>query len=472
MTVPAPLRVPVVRPGQPTSAADPMLQRCDRHRHPIAPVTVAVSRTLAELFVVHHGVAPTGVADGLAYLDRLRTRHEWLMCECRPDGDQRPMLFPCRRTDNGTLFLRREIGVEHDPACPWQRLTRQAARRREDAGEIRPLRAHLGSPFLLRKPVRTDVRNVPPVRRGGSAGRSTPALARVLFGLLQRAGLNQVWADDVCSRPGRQPGATNPKQQYDRLHCVDNEPVGDTLHTRDLLCTWLPALPDHLVRLRRLRTRFPPSMRPQGLFWGVVDEVDTDGRSTQVRASYGPPLSRQTIVDRLPVATTMPGRCRTGPFWLIAALGAPGDDPNARFEVLDAYAHPAYSRSLLLPVDSDAERRTAALLLDTIAGWHRRHGTRLRLVKPLETFELPDGPIAPPPDFLVELPGSVEVVVETMGALDDPGYVDRKRQTHALMRQIPGVIDLIEHEPTAAGTKRFRRDLQRLMPTTTQKAVH
>ena len=136
------------------------------------------------------------------------------------------------------------------------------------------------------------------------------------------------------------------------------------------------------------------------------------------------------------------------------------------FQVLDAYAHPAYSRSLLLPVDSDAERRTAAILLDELAYWHRL-GTRLGLRKPLETFDLPDGQIAPPPDFLVEGPGSVTVAVETMGALHDPGYVARKRQTHARMRQIPGVVDLIEHDPTDKQTDRFRRDLTAVLGSTT-----
>lgn len=50
-----------------------------------------------------------------------------------------------------------------------------------------------------------------------------------------------------------------------------------------------------------------------------------------------------------------------------------------------------------------------------------------------------------------------------MGAMDDPAYVARKRHTHTQMSQIPGVVDLIEHEPTATGTEQFRRDLARSM---------
>jgi hypothetical protein len=460
-------------PGRPpncdisTSAAGPMLQRCDRHRRPIEPVPTPVSRALAEIFAAEHGRIRTDDDLGVAYLDRLRARREWLTCGCREDGEH-PMLFPCRRSVSGTVFLRREVGVEHDPACPWHRLVEDATERRKLDGELQPVQAHLGTPFLLLRPALGNVTDADAVRRGRSGGERIPTLARVLFGLLQRAGLDRVAADQVHTRRGWAPGAANPKSQYARLRWLDNKPVaeGSTLCYRHLLCTWLPSLSEHLDRLRRLGSRFPRKIRPQGLFWGVVDEVDSDGRTTRVRASYGPPDARHTVETRLPVATAVPGRCRTGPFWLVAALGQPGDNPAEDFEVLDTYAHPAYSRSLLLPVDSDAERNTAALLLDQLAYWRRSFGTPVTLHKPFGTFDLDDGDIAPPPDFLLELPGSAIVAVETMGAVHDPIYVSRKPQTQALMRRIPRIVELFEHEPHAHADDRLRRRLTRLVVRT------
>jgi hypothetical protein len=51
-------------------------------------------------------------------------------------------------------------------------------------------------------------------------------------------------------------------------------------------------------------------------------------------------------------------------------------------------------------------------------------------------------------------------VVETMGSLDDAQYLERKRRTHELMRRIPGVVDVLEHDPTDPGdTRRLRRAL-------------
>ena len=288
-------------------------------------------------------------------------------------------------------------------------------------------------------------------RASASTGVALPRLAPVLFGLLARARFDVVGPDEVRSRPGRRAGAADPKAHYRRLRALDRDPVGDRLTSGDLLCTWFPALGAHLQRLDRLRTRFPTGMRPQGLFWGVVDDLAVDHDTTKVTYTYGPRNDRRHVAGELPVAVRIPGRSPTGPFWLLAALGVPGDDPSAPFRALDAYAHPVYSRSLLLPVDSDSERITATVLLDQLAWWQHRCGLHVQLHKPWATFTLPDGDAAPPPDFLLTSPGHVTLAVETMGAPDDPDYVVRKQRSHDLMRRIPGVADIVEHDPTLIG---------------------
>jgi hypothetical protein len=423
-----------------------MLVRCDRHRRPLEPVPGHVNQALVELLGGSREFTEVSAAAGRAFLDELRVGHHWLMCTCRVDGDA-PMLFPCRRTDSGALFLRREVGAPHDASCPWAATDSTTSAAGDDDGVIAPLRAHRGTPFLLGRPGQPTTQ--PTTRAGG--GRSTPhskvpTVARVLFGLLERTGFDRLRPEDVASRPGHLPAAADAKTQYGRLHLLDDEPVGGGLTYRDLICTWPPALPEHLTRLRRLRNRFPSTTRPQGLFWGVVDALFVADNTTRVTCRYGPPTARHMVVVDLPVAVRMPGRCRRGPFWLLAALGSPGDDPQTPFQVLDAYAHPVYSRSLLLPVDSDAERRTAAVLLDRLVWWQRR-GLRVLLIKPLETVDLPAGGVAPPPDFVLVTPSAAMVVIETVGALDDQLYIERKRRTHTLTRSIPGVIDVVEHDP-------------------------
>jgi hypothetical protein len=442
--------------GRPTGVSEWALIRCDHRRRSLGTVPDPLSRALAEL--LERGSVGGEVASARAFLDELKAGGHWLMCTCRGGGGE-PMLFPCRRTDSGTLFLRRQVGVAHDPRCVWHRLTAEERSEGGD-GEIEPRRAHHGSPFLLRRPRLGAAAGASPVGRpGATTARRLPRLAPVLFGLLQRAGFDTVSPEEVLSRPGRLPVAADPKGHYRRLHRFDGETLGAQLAYRDVLCTWLPALPQHVDRLGRLRGCFPRLMRPQGLFWGVVDDLTSTGSRTEVAYAYGPPDARHAVVDELPIVVRMAGRARRGPYWLVAALGAAGDDPAAPFKVLDAYAHPAYSRSLLLPVDSDAERRTAAVVLDQLAWWQRRYGLRALLHKPWETIDLPGDGVAPPPDFVVSVPGRAAVVVETMGSLDDE-YLERKRRTHELMRRIPGVVDVLEHDPTDPGdTHRLRRAL-------------
>ena len=392
------------------------------------------------------------------FLDELRVGEHWLMCTC-PDGEDRPMLFPCRRSDSGTLYLRREVGVAHAPGCVWHRLAVDAEPS-DPTAALTPRHIHYGSPFLLRHPRVTPAPSGAPRRASSASGVALPRLAPVLFGLLARARFDVVHSDDVRSRAGQRACAADPKSHYQRLHALDHDPVGERLRSGDLLCTWFPALGDHLQRLDRLRPRFPTWMRPQGLFWGVVDDLSVDHGSTQVTYTYGPRGARRHVAGELPVAVRIPGRSPTGPFWLLATLGVAGDDPSAPFRVLDAYAHPAYSRSLLLPVDSDSERVTAGVLLDQLAWWQRRRGVHVQLHKPWATITLPDSDIAPPPDFLLTAPGHPAVAVETMGAPDDPDYTARKRRTHELMRRIPGVTDVVEHDPTGSShLTRLRRAL-------------
>ena len=87
-----------------------VLVRCDRRRRPLAPVPDEVAEALTGLLAGHTDERAAMVAR--RFLDELRIGGQWLMCTCR-DGKHPPMLFPCRRSDSGTLFVRREVGVAH-----------------------------------------------------------------------------------------------------------------------------------------------------------------------------------------------------------------------------------------------------------------------------------------------------------------------------------------------------------------------
>jgi hypothetical protein len=206
----------------------------------------------------------------------------------------------------------------------------------------------------------------------------------------------------------------------------------------DVGCTYLPALDKRLVGLEHVAARFPPRQRPTGFFFGIVDDVEPHSPTGHVLRWVSARHGSATAVVHGPVHRF--GQAATpGPFWALAVLlRQPGD---RRFRAVSAYAHPVLNRRLLLPVDSDLERRTAALLLDQVAA-DRFH----LLEKPLFDEATASGQWCRP-DFVLHDHTGRRVLVETMGRPDEREYLAAKAITHARMRALPGVLELIEHHP-------------------------
>jgi hypothetical protein len=103
-----------------------------------------------------------------------------------------------------------------------------------------------------------------------------------------------------------------------------------------------------------------------------------------------------------------------------------------------AYIHPAHDYKSLLLVDSDLERKTLQLLTQTLSGMEGDFS----IAKPLFDDGMAGKPVRP--DFVVER-GIKKIVVETMG-YQDAVYRQRKVGTHQVMKALPGVIDVVEHD--------------------------
>ena len=74
------------------------------------------------------------------------------------------------------------------------------------------------------------------------------------------------------------------------------------------------------------------------------------------------------------------GRVRTGPFVVAVLVASP--DGRAPLAPLKAYAHPCWSASDMLPLDSANERRSLDILV-RFREWMGRQGYTVEITKPL-----------------------------------------------------------------------------------------
>jgi hypothetical protein len=151
----------------------------------------------------------------------------------------------------------------------------------------------------------------------------------------------------------------------------------------------------------------------------------------------------RTISTKSGVTLTVAGKVArfgeegtAGPFIALMLVGFNAD--SQRFEPLRAYVHPVASSSLLIPVDSNLERRTLSVLMDLQSWLHADKAIDVLIEKPLA--DMPTGHDTPPvrPDFLLRVKGKA-VVVETMG-YDNAEYLASKQRTHPLMERIGPIV--------------------------------
>ncbi|WP_017326097.1 hypothetical protein [Synechococcus sp. PCC 7336] len=403
-------------------------------------------------------------------LKRLRDRHLWIACDCQGEADRQPLLCPIQLDSWGSRYSFRRIRSQfpHHPTCIFHipdRLEDRFAfdRTRPESSlpnsrsasqvghALRPLAS--STSFVLdltdRAPEARPVSQQPTqlaIQTDRRRSHRWPKLARMLFTLLEEAQLNVI-------RPGWWRRSNYPQQQYRRLqrtkrHIINRIPL------RHYLTTEPEAIAAGCQRLEALLSRgggdWPPHVKPQAWFVGLASQVDIERRQLYF---VGKPDS--IAIEEPPICFAPPHSHRSAPYWAIAQLGESKLAPG-QYVLRQAYTHPVYSTSLLVPVDSDAERQTLALLLE-LQRLVCRQGIPLTVTKPLHDFASSEGePYRP--DFVLyrdrlDRKGQHNIVVETMG-FDNSAYLARKDRTHPRMAELGEVIPLDWSQPLTPRRKR------------------
>lgn len=335
----------------------------------------------------------------------------WLQCDCRT-GLEPSFLFP-RQTESGSVTLVRPRPPRqqgHAAQCPFFLPDSEHSDKDPTGTQSEPL-----DDFCLLKN-ETNTTSPPTSSPGGISQtvRNLPKLTRMLFSLIEGAGLN-ILSDQF---------------QFDYLKAIykystslpmwKNSPI----FLSDVLSTVV--LPGHLFSLTnrlKLEKRFAAhNKRVQGYAVGIADRFTEN--SIILPCGY-----EIKVVGSI----AAPSRVPSGPYWFMILVGSRTATSNY-FENLRATVWPAYSEKLPVPVDSDPERHTLKELISWRLYWQDK-GEAYIVIKPLDLTTNVR------PDFLVQDSESGNrIVIETMGS-EDESYLQRKSSMHELMSQIGPVIE-------------------------------
>lgn len=295
-------------------------------------------------------------------LARLREAGHWLVCSCR-ENEPLARLVPAHGPDGVGHTVRRLGPVPHAPGCPF------AAPEEATDGEaaLAGVGRRLPEPA---PPAWADLlaelaqwrRGPPPVR----------ALRVALHHAWARAGLASITVPQLTAR-GRGIAAADIPGHYGLLSRLLREPAGE--------CDLGSVATVHPAGVAGLLAHAPAGA------WGLALLVVSN-----VRPLVGGVSVLEAVVGgrtlEFPLAEPVDGVVGQGPYAVLAA----GQRADAGFvELRAAVAMPLFSRSLLMPVASAAERHELAIVLDQIRYWATRpEAVSVAVRKPLS----PEGLLA------------------------------------------------------------------------------
>lgn len=391
-----------------------------------ASLAVSDVEALARAFLDQGQSAPVG-SRAHVILDDLAKTGSWLLCNCKGESlTESPVLYVSRRHSQSrplTLVRNHARGL-HDAACRFHKLPGQAH------GHSLAEREAVVALAVLKS---TDGATASGTERrsftGTSRSQSTPRLARVLFTLLEHAGLNRIVA-----------GRRSISRDADKLMEAAEDfwmDKGKTIPAADFVGPNLHRF-DKIAKRVEDAANWPKSLSPHGFVIGLCDRArDASGTMHLINPfDLSSPPESWEVKGRV----RLPGPGTVGPYLAIGLVAKVAGSSSA--EIVQAYVHPAYDFDGMLLVDSELERQTLAIITERLAEMKGRKDP-YTIVKPYVDVLEPSSNTPHRPDFVINYRGR-EMAVETMGYTDEE-YLTRKARMHQVMKK--QYYKVFEHYP-------------------------
>lgn len=389
----------------------------------------------------------------LAMLNAARDADRWILCDCREDEGQWPVIVPVRRTRKlFALSNRPDTEEPHAEGCVFAR--GETAHR--TGGNARPaVFDDMFDPFPDGETLADDEPAPAAGDRWGfsglSHGRPPRTVSAMLHTLTDAARLNMLAVSDGFS--SERQWLAEIARTAGAFRLAPGVPMPAFLFTDP--ADWRSG--EVARKLEAAEPGWPERHKPFALLCWTARDIDETG----INRAH-PRLGHVEV--RSGVAAPEVGRNRVPGPWLFLGLVARSED-SRQWECLRARAQPIVSTLCPVPVDSHAERRALGTLRRLVRGLENDHGlrealggaVRVELEKPLFRFETAGGPCLP--DFLLtaarpggrgHMParpgprgadgrydpgGTARYVVEVMG-FDDAEYERDKVEIHRRMRTL------------------------------------
>ncbi len=369
-----------------------------------------------------------------------RERHQWVACDCLDEASPPPLISPAYLSIAETYYLRRLTSArlgrpEHKDDCPFFRP--QAPHRLRDTAitELvsidhpdRLFNAHRLAPEKLAPaPDDADLDDRP-------RGLAIPRLARLLWWLLERAGL-----DELAALPAHSEPHPSIRDQFAALAgAAQTLEIAPGVSLEKHIYFHPKALTSNRIyaALRGSAYEWPSGYAPQAFLIAYTSGI----RGQTITTAEGD----LTIRNRIQYAT-INGAAVGGPYVTITVIGEHSKAEGYR--ALRAYAQPIQAGNRFLAVHAREEREAIEQLI-TLQYRLRRMNVSLSAKKPLFDILTRWGPIRP--DLLVaafdgdtgeEREWALQVMADSR-----PEYASMKAEERALLEQLGSVIVLGPHE--------------------------
>lgn len=371
-------------------------------------------------------------------LEEMDRKELWIECDCveREQDMKGPYNCEVKRA-----YLRHvKTSMRHDETCPLYRMKKERdADSKSNEGKTSPLNPIGGDDWLPDRKEKARAKQgkeLPhPRKKRRKTLKPVPALGRKLLTLIQAAGLNQIELGTHYKPPGLATAVQFVKDVLN-THTMRNGTI-----LADLIsCSPWVAIEKIEEMLKKLEVNGGINSLDKELcvyVVGLAAEVSRESVTFSVRgkAFTHSPETRVTINGE-----NYLNAGSRGPYWTILEYRRDG---KGIVYCHDAYAHAAFTLDNPVPVDSNLEKSTLKTIINAceFASRQTNRPESLSLSKPLFTLRTFEDGVEEVihPDFILNVAPVNQktvttLIIETMG-YDLADYIERKSETHNLMRQ-------------------------------------